>query len=247
MALSIDTLSSFVWRTFFIAVFPLHDFTGCLGVSYACFMHSILLLPVYSLFKCFRSSHACHVCSVLFLPVYSLFKCFRSSHACHMCLVLFLPVYSLLKCFGGSYTCFMTSILLLPVYSLFKCFRSSHACHMYPVLFLPVYSLFKCFRSSLICFADFVSVSSLITVPQTVTLFYISLRSQAPQRQYTVCSFSSMRRNGHSHKLTSSRALRYYTVGIPWFLGQRWATIGNSGMACFRQLEAWRIGNFSCW
>ena len=48
-------------------------------------------------------------------------------------------------------------------------------------------------------------------------LFYVSLRSQAPKQQYTVLSFSSaMRRHGHSHKLTSSRALRYYTVGIPF-------------------------------
>ena len=44
----------------------------------------------------------------------------------------------------------------------------------------------------------------------------VSLRSQAPQRQYIVLSFSSMRRHGHSHKPTSSRALRYYTVGIPF-------------------------------
>ena len=29
----------------------------------------------------------------------------------------------------------------------------------------------------------------------------VSLRSQAPQQQYTMLSFSSMRRNGHSHKL----------------------------------------------
>ena len=74
-----------------------------------------------------------------------------------------------------------------------------------------------CFRSSLTRFADFVSLSSLITLPQTVRLFYVSLRSQAPKQQYTVLSFSSaMRRHGHSHKLTSSRALRYYTVDIPF-------------------------------
>ena len=46
--------------------------------------------------------------------------------------------------------------------------------------------------------------------------FLRSLRSQAPQQQYTVLSLSSMWRHGHSHKLTSSRALRYYTVGIPF-------------------------------
>ena len=32
----------------------------------------------------------------------------------------------------------------------------------------------------------------------------LPVRSQAPQQQYTVLSFSSMRRHGHSHKLTSS-------------------------------------------
>ena len=33
------------------------------------------------------------------------------------------------------------------------------------------------------------SLSPLITLPQTVRLFYVSLRSQAPQQQYTVLSF----------------------------------------------------------
>ena len=60
------------------------------------------------------------------------------------------------------------------------------------------------------------SLSSLVTLPQTVRLFYISLCSQAPQQQCIVLSFPSMRRHGHSHKLTSSHALRYYTVGIPF-------------------------------
>ena len=50
------------------------------------------------------------------------------------------------------------------------------------------------------------------TLPQTVRLFYISFRSQAPQQQYTVLSFSSMRRHGHCHKLTSSRALTLHVV-----------------------------------
>ena len=66
------------------------------------------------------------------------------------------------------------------------------------------------------------SLSSLysITLPQTVRLFDVSLCSQAPQQQYTVLFLSSMQRHGHrhrrSHKLTYSRALRYYTVGIPF-------------------------------
>ena len=51
-------------------------------------------------------------------------------------------------------------------------------------------------------------------------LFNVSLRSQAPQQQYTVLFLSSMQRHGHrhghSHKLTYSRALQYYTAGIPF-------------------------------
>ena len=57
---------------------------------------------------------------------------------------------------------------------------------------------------------------SSLTLPKTVRLFNVSLRSQAPQQQYTVLFFSSMRRHGHSHKLTCSCALWYYTVGIPF-------------------------------
>ena len=79
---------------------------------------------------------------------------------------------------------------------------SVYACHMCSVLFLPVQSPLTCFRSSLTRFADFVSLSSssLISLPQTVglRLFYVSLRSQAPQQQYTVLSFSSMRRHSQS-------------------------------------------------
>ena len=94
--------------------------------------------------------------------------------------------------------------------------RSCHAFQMCSVLFLPVQSLLTCFRSSLTRFADFVTLSPLVTLPQAVRLFCVSLRSQAHQQQYTVLSFSSMRRHSHSHKLTSSRALRYYTVRIPF-------------------------------
>ena len=77
------------------------------------------------------------------------------------------------------------------------------------------------------------SVSSLITLPQTVTLFYVSLRYQAPQRQCTVLSFSSMRRHlftcttvlhcGHTflrriHLLNSiaCTTVLHCTVGIPF-------------------------------
>ena len=50
------------------------------------------------------------------------------------------------------------------------------------VLFLPVQSLLTCFRSFLNHFADL----SLITLPRTVRLFYVSLCCQAPQQQCIV-------------------------------------------------------------
>ena len=63
---------------------------------------------------------------------------------------------------------------------------------------------YTCFRSSLTCFVEFVSPFFSLTLPWTVRLFYVSLHFQAPQQQYTVPSFSSMRKHGHSQKLTSS-------------------------------------------
>ena len=169
-------------------------------------MYSILLLPVL---KCFRSSHACHVCSVVFLPV---FKCFRSSHACHMCSVVFLPVF---KCFRSSHACHMCSVLFLSVYSLFKCFRSSHACYMCSVQFLPVQSLLTCFRSSLTRFVDFVSLFLTNSSSDSKPLLRFIAFSGSPTAVHRAF-LSSMRRHTHSHKLTSSCALRYYTVGIPF-------------------------------
>ena len=71
---------------------------------------------------------------------------------------------------------------------------------------------------------------------QTVKLLYISLRSQ---QQYTVLSFVSMRRHGHSHKLTLFTCtmvlhcghtflrrirwsnLRYCTVDIPFWTSRK--------------------------
>ena len=69
--------------------------------------------------------------------------------------------------------------------------RSCHACQMCLVLFLPVQSLLTClFQKLSYSFCGLcLSLSPLITLPQTVRLFYISLRSQAPQQQYTVLSF----------------------------------------------------------
>ena len=65
--------------------------------------------------------------------------------------------------------------------------------YVFLVLFLPVRSLLMCFRLTS-------RTLSLITLPQTLRLFYISLRSQAPQQQ---CSLIV-------------HALWYYTVGIPF-------------------------------
>ena len=98
-----------------------------------------------------------------------------------------------------------------------QCFRRSHACHMCLILFLPMQSLLMHVfqKLSYLLYGLCGSLSSL-TLPQTVRLFIISLRSQAPQQQDTVLSFSSIWRHGHSHKLTSSGALRHYTVGIPF-------------------------------
>ena len=84
-------------------------------------------------------------------------------------------------------------------YNVFKCFRSSHVCHVCLLfLFLPVQSLFTCFRSSYSFCRLCLSLSSLITLPQTVRLFYVSLRSRTPNQQYTVLSFSLMRMHGNS-------------------------------------------------
>ena len=57
---------------------------------------------------------------------------------------------------------------------------SVYTYHMCLVLFLPVQSLLTCYRS----FA--LRTLYLITLPQTLRLFYVSLYSQAPQKQYVV-------------------------------------------------------------
>ena len=54
--------------------------------------------------------------------------------------------------------------------------------HTCSVLILPVQSLLTCFRS----ITRFSLLKFVITLPQTVRLFYVSLRSQAPQQQYTI-------------------------------------------------------------
>ena len=162
----------------------------------------------------------CIVCSNVSEALICLPCVFSSVLACVQSVQMFQKLSCLPYVFGSVLACVqsveMFWWLLYLLYDLYPAVACVQSVQMFQKL-----SCLPHVSGCLICFADFVSVSSLITVPQTVTLFYISLRSQAPQRQYTVCSFSSMRRNGHSHKLTSSRALRYYTVGIPWFLGQR--------------------------
>ena len=59
---------------------------------------------------------------------------------------------------------------------------SVYAYHMR--LVLPVQSLLMCFRSFVTRVVDFVPNN--LTLPQTLRLFYVSLRSQAPQQQYIV-------------------------------------------------------------
>ena len=106
----------------------------------------------------------------------------------------------------------MCSVLFLPVYSLFKCFRSSQMCL---VLFLPVQTLLTCFRRLAL---------------QTLSLSFLTYNSSSDSKAFLGfivfsgspsavhwLSFSSMQRHGHSHKLTSSRALQHYTVGIPFW------------------------------
>ena len=56
------------------------------------------------------------------------------------------------------------------------------------------------------------SLSPLITLPQTVRLFYVSLRSQAPQQQYTVLSF--LRCEGMA-TVTNSDLFTCTMVGLP--------------------------------
>ena len=58
---------------------------------------------------------------------------------------------------------------------------------MCSVLFLPVQNLLTCFRSSLALWT--LSLSSLITLPRTVRLFYVTLRSQPPQQVHLAFLF----------------------------------------------------------
>ena len=62
------------------------------------------------------------------------------------------------------------------------------------------------------------SLSSLITLPQTVPFIAFSGSPTAVHRAFL---FKSMQRHGHSYKLTSSRALQYYTEGIPFWTSHK--------------------------
>ena len=118
----------------------------------------------------------------------------------------------------------MCSVVFLPVYSQFKGFRRSHVCHM--CLFLPVQSLL--IHEALLPALRTLSLSSL-TLPQTVRLYNVSLLSQAPQQQYTVLSFSSMRRHVHSHKLTSSCA---YGITLWAYLSEPLVKDSHKNVTC---------------
>ena len=94
-------------------------------------------------------------------------------------------------------------VVFLPVYSLFEMFQKI-SCLPYVFTSVlacakPAHAVFQ--KLSYLLCRLCLSLSSL-NLPQTVRLFNISLHSQAPQQQYTVLSFSSTRRHGHSHKLT---------------------------------------------
>ena len=82
---------------------------------------------------------------------------------------------------------FTFAMCILGIKRIFPCtFENKRMClltHVYGMclfLFLPVQSLLTCFRSFLTCFADFVSN----TLPQTLRLFYVSLRSQVPVKAW---------------------------------------------------------------
>ena len=78
-------------------------------------------------------------------------------------------------------------------------YRSCRACQMCSVFVLTCAKSAHVFQKLSYSLCGLcLSLSPLITLPQTVRLFYVSLRSQAPQQQYTVLSFSSMRRHGQS-------------------------------------------------
>ena len=108
-------------------------------------------------------------------------------------------------------------------YNVFKCFRSSHVCHVCLLfLFLPVQSLFTCFRSSYSFCRLCLSLSSLITLPQTVRLFYVSLRSQAPQQQYT--GFPFLQCKGMATVTNWPLHVHYHirlSVGIPFWSSRK--------------------------
>ena len=168
-------------------------------------------------FQCFRSSHAYHYV-------------FGSVLACVQCVQMFQKLSCLPQIYMCSCLCIVYSnvseALMLPMCVGFCSCLCIVCSNLSEALMLAI--CVHCFCSCLckvcshklsyslcgLCLS--LSLSSLITLPQTVRLFHVSLRSQAPQQQYTELSFSSMRRRSHSHKLTSSHALRYYTVGIPF-------------------------------
>ena len=67
--------------------------------------------------------------------------------------------------------------------------------------------MFQMFSHSL--YALYLSLSSIMSLPQTLRLFYVSLLAISPYHQYTALSFSKGRHD-RIHKLTSSRAILCY-------------------------------------
>ena len=82
---------------------------------------------------------------------------------------------------------------------------------MLPLRTLSCSFLFQMFSHSL--YAIYRSLSAIMSLPQTLRLFYVSLLAISPYQQYTALSFSKGRHD-RIHKLTSSRAILCYTPDI---------------------------------
>ena len=88
---------------------------------------------------------------------------------------------------------------------------------MCSVLFLPVRSLITCFRSSLTCFANCVSLFCHYNSSLDVRLFYVSLRSQAPNSS-TPC-FPFLQCEGMA-TVTNWRLHMHYGITLWEYLSQ---------------------------
>ena len=132
---------------------------------------------------------------------------FNGSYAC---LYVFgsvlacVQMFKKLSCLPNVFGCVFACLLSVQMF---------HACHVFDSVLACAKSAYVFQKLSYLLCGLCLSLSSL-TLPHTVRLFYISLRSLlAPQQECTVLSFSLMWRHGHSHQLTSSHALRVLNYG----------------------------------